>query len=268
MKGNTNLNWHDRLSKLAIVGLIGLMSLVPSISQAQENILLIIADDFGVDSHGIYGIGSSTAPTPTIDGLATEGVRFLQAWSNPLCSPTRATLLTGRYSFRTGVGFPTSESRQIGLHEFTLPQALSQLGYSSAAIGKWHLSGDSNGGGYNPNLMGFDHYSGNLDGFVPDYYNWTKTVNGIDSTVTNYATTENVDDALDWISDQGESPWFLWLAFNAAHSPFHAPPSDLHSIDFDRNDLPRDTLYYPAMIEAMDTEIGRLLSSIPCTISW
>ncbi len=265
--GNAHLGRYYSLSRLAIVVLVGLMVGVLSSPQAKGgNVLLIIADDFGVDSHGLYGIGSSTAPTPTIDGLAAEGVRFLRAWSNPLCSPTRATLLTGRYSFRTGVGFPTSESRQIGLSEFTLPQALSQLGYSSAAIGKWHLSGDTNGEGYNPNLMGFDHYSGNLEGFVTDYYYWTKTVNGIDSTVTNYATTENVDDALTWISGQGESPWFLWLAFNAPHSPFHKPPNELHSYDslsgtqqdINNNPVP----YYQAMIEAMDTEIGRLLSSI------
>ncbi len=74
-KGNTNLNRHDSLSMLAILGLVGLMSVVLSILQAKAgNVLLIIADDFGVDSHGLYGIGSSTAPTPTIDSLASEGV--------------------------------------------------------------------------------------------------------------------------------------------------------------------------------------------------
>ena len=101
-KGNANLNWHDGISKLAILGLVGLLSVGLLIPQAKGNVLLIIADDWGVDSHGLYGIGSSTAPTPTIDSLATNGVRFLRAWSNPVCSPTRATLLTGRYSFRTG----------------------------------------------------------------------------------------------------------------------------------------------------------------------
>ncbi len=134
-KGNTNLNWHDSLSKLAILGLVGLMSVMLWIPQAKAgNVLLIIADDWGVDSHGLYGIVSSTPPTPTIDSLATEGVRFLRAWSNPVCSPTRATILTGRYSFRTGVGFPVGgePSHQIRLNEFTLPDALSQLGYSSA----------------------------------------------------------------------------------------------------------------------------------------
>ncbi len=268
-RGNAHLGRNYSLAKLAIVGLVGLMVLVLSSTQAKaNNVLLIIADDFGVDSHGLYGIGSSTAPTPTIDELALDGVQFLRAWSNPICSPTRATLLTGRYSFRTGVGFPVGgePSHQIRLNEFTLPDALSQLGYRSAAIGKWHLSGDSNGEGLNPNFMGFDHYSGSLAGFIPDYYNWTKTVNGVNSTVTNYATTENVDDALAWISGQGSSPWFLWLAFNAGHSPFHKPPNELHSYDSlsgTQQDINNDPVpYYQAMIEAMDTEIGRLLSSI------
>jgi len=149
-KGNGNLKRNNSLSKLAILVLVGLMVVVLSIPQEKaNNVLLIIADDWGADSHGLYGIGSSTAPTPTIDSLAAEGVRFLRAWSNPVCSPTRATILTGRYSFRTGVG-AARVNNQIGLNEFTLPQALNQLGYRSAAIGKWHLSGDSNGGADNP----------------------------------------------------------------------------------------------------------------------
>lgn len=247
---------------------MGLVALAPSAVQAQGNILLIIADDFGADSHGLYGVGSSTAPTPTINSLATDGVQFLRAWSNPVCSPTRATILTGRYGFRTGVGNPAGNN-QIGLNEFTLPQALSQLGYSTACIGKWHLGGNSNGGGDNPNLMGFDHYSGSLAN-ITDYFNWTKTVNGTDYAATNYATSENVDDAMAWISQQGASPWFCWLAFNSGHSPFHKPPSDLHSYDslsgaaedINSNPVP----YYQAMIESMDTEIGRLLSSMDPTV--
>lgn len=232
---------------------------------ASNNILLIIADDFGVDSHGLYGVGSSVAPTPTIDSLAEQGVRFDRVWSNPNCSPTRATILTGRYSFRTGVGDPV-QSYTINPDEYTVADALKAMGYSTAQIGKWHL-GTTNS---RPDKLGFDYYASYIQGKLPDYFNWRKLENGVASTVTNYATTENVNDAISWISDQSVSnpdkPWFMWLAFNAPHDPFHKPPNDLHSYDdlsntatdIEENPVP----YYQAMVEAMDTEINRLLTVI------
>ena len=114
--------------------LSALGTVVSNPSYARNNILLIIADDFGVDSHGLYGIGSSTAPTPTIDSLADLGVRFDRAWSNPICSPTRATILTGRYSFRTGIGQANGKD-WIDPNEYTVADALRVLGYSTALIG-------------------------------------------------------------------------------------------------------------------------------------
>ncbi|MFQ5644408.1 MAG: sulfatase-like hydrolase/transferase [Thiogranum sp.] len=233
---------------------------------AGNNILLIIADDFGVDAHGLYGIASSAAPTPTIDSLATQGVRFDRAWSNPVCSPTRASILTGRYSFRTGVGSATT-NQAIDKDEYTVADALGSMGYSTALIGKWHLGTDL----FNsPDRLGFDHYAGYLSGQLPDYYNWDKVTNGVHTTVTNYATTENVDDAISWVTAQEASdpnkPWFLWLAFNAPHDPFHKPPDNLHSFDYlsgTTTDITANPLpYYQAMVEAMDTEINRLLNAI------
>lgn len=232
---------------------------------AQENVLLIVADDLGADSVGLYSSAPS-APTPEIDSLAQNGVRFTNAWANPTCSPTRAGFLTGRHAFRTGVGGAGDE---IALSEFTIPQALSVAGYTTACIGKWHLDGTSNGGDDNPNLMGFDHYEGSLNGTIGDYYNWTKVTNGNSSTVTTYGTTENVNNALSWINVQ-TGPWYCQIAFNAPHTPFHKPPNDLHSYDSlsgtraDIRNNPSD--YYKAAIESMDTEIGRLLSSLSPTV--
>lgn len=235
---------------------------------ASNNILLIIADDFGVDAHGLYAIGSSTAPTPTIDELATQGVRFDRVWSNPVCSPTRATILTGRYSFRTGVG-DVSETTRVNPDEYSVADALKEIGYSTALIGKWHLGVTDS----KPEHLGFDYQSILLQGNLTDYFNWLKLENSVYTNVTNYATTENVDDAINWISDQKMSnpdkPWFMWLAFNAPHAPFHKPPDDLHSfdylsgsaIDIEGNPVP----YYQAAVEAMDTEINRLLMTIDTT---
>ena len=231
-----------------------------------NNILLIIADDLGVDSHGLYGIGSSVAPTPTIDSLAVQGIRFDRAWSNPVCSPTRATILTGRYSFRTGVGSPVKNHSITGT-EYSVADALKSLGYSTAQIGKWHLGKRTSS---QPNRLGFDHYSGDLGGALPDYFNWEKTEDGATSTVTTYATTENVDDAIAWIGEQAiqspGKPWFIWLAFNAPHWPYHKPPNVLHSYDYlpgTSSDIDENPVqYYQAMVEAMDTEINRLLNAI------
>jgi len=228
-----------------------------------RNILLIISDDIGLSASRCYD--QSAVATPNIESLCAQGVVFRNAWAYPVCSPTRATLLTGRYPFRHGVGDPGAE---IDLGEPTIPKALesSALDYTHACFGKWHLAGQSNGGADNPTLMGFDHYSGRWrGGGVGDYFEWDKTVNGSTATVSNYATSENVDDALDWIEQQ-ERPWLVWLAFNASHTPFHLPPSDLHSFaslsgtpeDIAANPLP----YYQAAIEAMDTEIGRLLGAL------
>lgn len=237
-----------------------------SIANAGQNVLLIIADDLGADMVGLYST-ADTAATPSIDSLAADGVLFTNAWSYPTCSPTRSAILTGRFGFRTGVGFPGD---QIPLTEFTIPDALNNAGYATACIGKWHLGGNSNGGINNPTNMGFDYYEGATTGGISDYYNWTKVTNGSSSTITNYATSETVDNAITWINNQGTDDWFCQVAFNAPHSPFHKPPNDLHSYDSlsgSANHINNNPeLYYKAMIEAMDTEMERLLNSISSSV--
>lgn len=243
--------------------------LVCQLSFAQQNVLLIIADDIGIDYTSGYNSPLDIAPTPNIDQLASEGVLFKNAWANPLCSPTRATMLTGRYGFRTGVGYPVSGGNAgVELDEYTLPMALADLpdvDYTSACIGKWHLSTNQLGGNQHPNLMGFDDYIGNIDGMLDDYYNWEKVTNNVSETITNYATTENVNDAIKWVDLQSK-PWLLWLSFNAVHTPFHKPPSNLHSYTLDDYTEGDDAVpYFNAMIESMDTEIGRLISHLKST---
>jgi arylsulfatase A-like enzyme len=241
-----------------------------SVLAARPNILLVVADDYGVDSSSLYNTNSkaSLPPTPTINSLVTNGVLFRNAYAYPTCSATRAALLTGRYGFRTGWGLaiaPGDTTVLLG-NEPTLPKILTQnpqLGYRQASIGKWHL-------GFNPtdpnSLGGWPHFSGALSYGLDSYFRWEKIVDGVTSTSTTYATTDNVNDALSWIQQQGTNNWFLWLGFNAPHDPFHKPPNDLHSY----KNLPTDQAsidanprpYFEAMTEAMDTELGRLLKSI------
>ena len=231
------------------------------------NILLIISDDLGLDASSSYTVGIETPVTPTLDALAADGLVFDNAWANPACSPTRATILTGRYGIRTGVLWPGDE---ISLAETSLQTFIDTNvpnTYNHAVIGKWHLAGrDPEKSGYidNPNLLGIDYFAGLIGGGVFDYLSWTLVENGQDSESQDYTTTAFVDLTIDWIAGQ-QGPWFAWLAFNAPHTPFHLPPLGLHDRDAlsaDQAEIDADPRpYYLAMIEAMDREIGRLLAS-------
>ena len=228
------------------------------------NILLVISDDLGLDASSGYQVGTELPTTPTLDELAASGLIFDNAWATPLCSPTRATILTGRYGIRTGVLAPGDS---IDLMETSLQSFIDANvpnTYSHAVFGKWHLSGRDNGGIDNPNLMGIGHFAGFRGGGVPDYFDWTMVENGRESSSDVYTTTRFVDLAIDWIAGR-DGPWFAWLAFNAPHTPFHLPPLDLHDRDAlapNQQVINEDPLpYYLAAIEAMDRELGRLLGS-------
>ncbi|MBW2256126.1 MAG: sulfatase-like hydrolase/transferase [Deltaproteobacteria bacterium] len=227
------------------------------------NVLLLIADDMGVDTLWPEDVSDRVVPeTPHIDDLCAQGVRFDNVWSLPTCSPTRSSILTGRYGFRTGVMAPVPPAPDLPADELTLPRVLDDHApevWSHASIGKWHLGTD-------PNEMGWSHYSGLLTGHLHNYESWPRTVDGVTEQSHVYATTQQVDDALDWHwGIEQDRPWLLWLAFIAPHVPFHLPPEDLHD-----RDLPgtpsdinaRPAAYYAAAIEAMDHEIGRLFDTL------
>jgi len=234
---------------------------VPVVNGSNPNILFVIADDMGLDASPGYNIGTIKPQMPNLQNLINTGVRFNNVWSSPTCSPTRASMLTGKYGIRNGVMkvfdvLPTSE---ISLHKYLDTNTNST--YSSAVIGKWHLSSSAS----HPNDMGIDYYAGSLGGGLQSYSNWSLTINGQTETTTDYATTKVTDLSIDWINNQTK-PWFLWLAYNAPHPPFHLPPNNLHTqgvlptdqASIDANPLP----YYLAMLEALDSEYGRLLNSL------
>ncbi len=236
---------------------------------ASPNVLLIIADDFGVDSQSLYNpTAGATAPTPNINGLAASGLRFTNAWACPVCSPTRACLMTGRHGFRTGVGGVVSAAAANGLTapELTLPEVIAQssaVSYQTACFGKWHLSaGPPASIATAPNVIGgWPHYAGATGGVLTSYTSWTKVTNGVSTNSTAYATTDVVNDATAWITARtnANQPWLAWVSFNAPHTPFHIPPANLHS--YGANPA-TNLLKYRAAVEAMDTEIGRLLTSV------
>jgi len=241
-------------------------------SGQRPNILLIVGDDLGVDLVGAYGEHPSPANTPVINSLSAGGVLFRNVWSDPVCSPSRATLLTGRHCFRTGFGWGTdyfTSATELPLSEFTIAEALGPS-YRTAAVGKWHLGSLKVSGELHPNLQGFEHFRGTMAVFPSfignEYYSWDKVIDGAHSVSTTYVTTEVVNDALDVINSFGNDPWFLWVAFQAPHAPFHKPPSNLHTYNLPANIATSIPIHIKAAVEAMDAEIGRLLDTLGPTV--
>jgi len=253
-----------------LILLIGLLSIVTMSVFAQQNVVVIIADDLGTDYLGFYPNSGDTANTPVLRELASNGVVFTNAWSSPVCSPARACMFTGRYAFRTGVGnvITGSGSPQLDTAEMSVARLLRDYGpvsYSTAQTGKWHLHVPNQPVKRSyPNRMGYNLYSGNFSGTLSDYYNWVRIRNGVLDTVTTYATTYTVNEAIAWLDTiPAGNPFFLWMGFNAPHSPFHKPPDSLITMP----GLPgtpahiaaNPKLYYKASLEALDTEVGRLI---------
>ena len=247
---------------------------VPAPAQDPPNVLLILADDMGVDMLGAYGVGSNPPSTPHLDALAAQGVLFRNAWSAAVCSPTRAGIQTGRHAFRTGIGIGIRYDAEPAAHallpsEVSLPEMLDEASdsWAHALIGKWHLDTQHSGGLLGPNLAGYQHFAGvveNLDVSVDGYYDWMRVENGVEEVKREYITTTQIDDALAWMQSAPE-PWFCFLSLSAPHAPLHAPPAHLHSVDLGSADpVPtQDPVpYYRAMVEAMDTELGRLFASL------
>lgn len=236
----------------------------PERGSRAPNAVVILADDLGYADVGFQGLQDFA--TPNIDALAAAGIRFTNGYvSHPYCSPSRAGLLTGRYQhrfghvhnpkFRAGEGLPLSES--------LLPEVLSDQGYVSALVGKWHL-GD--GPEYHPLQRGFDEFFGFLGG-GHDYFESTDRdareylipleANGEELPVEGYLTDQLTDAALDFVRRNTAQPFFLYLAYNAPHGPLQAPPEHLDRVD-SIADTRRRT--YAAMVTALDDGVGRLVS--------
>lgn len=251
-----------------------LLSLSSFFANAQRNVMVIIADDLSTDYFGFYEDHQDTVDVPNIRYLKDHGVRFTNATSNPVCSATRASMLTGRYSFRTGVGGiigGIGGSGTLDTNEVTIPRLLKiyNPNIAKAHIGKWHLQQPSPPVNLTaPNRMGYEHFEGGFTGQVTvNYTNWNKINDGVSSNCTNYATTEQANNAINWLqSHNNTNPFFLWLAFNSPHEPLHLPPAGLHTFtnlsgtNGNINAFPKS--YFKAMIQAMDHEIGRIFDSL------
>ena len=233
----------------------------------RPNIVLIVADDLGNADLGYRG---SKIKTPNIDALAKGGARLEAYYGLPLCTPSRAALMTGRYPMRHGlqtlVIFP-SHTYGLPTDETTLPQALKQVGYSTYMCGKWHLGHAHQK--YWPQNRGFDHFYGNVVGEV-DYY--TKERGGVMDWQRNGKFLKEEGYYVDLIGDEAvkliEShdkarPMFLYFASLAPHAPYQAPKQDVEAYSNVFAEPMKRT--YAAMITNMDRQIGRIVQSLEKT---
>ena len=241
---------------------------LPADSGAQQrppNIVVIVADDMGYADIGVHG--STDIPTPNIDALAAGGIRFTDAYvSGPYCGPTRAGLLTGRYPQRFGqefnIGMAMGSHREAGLplEERTMADHLKTAGYRTALFGKWHLGSAPR---FFPIRRGFDEFFGFLAG-AHTYMGLGGENNPIydgeqAATSISYLTDTLTSRAVDYVQRNRERPFFLYLAFNAVHTPLQAPEKYLARVS-NITDPVRRT--YAAMLVAMDDGIGRTLAAL------
>ncbi len=246
-----------------LISLIALLAFGSFFARAaQPNLVIFYADDLGWGELGCQGY-TKDIPTPHIDSMAKNGTRFTNGYvAATYCSPSRAGLMTGRYPTRFGHEF-NSVANQTGLRldQTTLATRLKNLGYATAAVGKWHLG---SGPEYRPTQRGFDEYFGTLNN--TPYFHPT---NFVDSRVSQdiqkipddafYTTDAYAERALDWLDQTKGKPYFLYLPFNAVHAPLEATKKYLDRF-LTITDEKRKT--FAAMLSGMDDAIGRVLAKI------
>ncbi|MCX7826754.1 MAG: sulfatase-like hydrolase/transferase, partial [Verrucomicrobiae bacterium] len=273
---------HRGASLLAVLCLAPLAALCAAGPQAaQPNILILLSDDQGYADLGCQG--AKDIPTPNIDSLAKSGVRCTAGYvSAPMCSPSRAGLLTGRSQSRFGHEInwepdhpaDPNDKRGLPLTEKTIADHLNAAGYRTGLVGKWHLG---EAAPFHPNRRGFDEFFGFVGG-GHDYFceNYTTTPpanrpryahyltplerNGAPQPVaTGYLTTVLGKEAAAFIHRNKAQPWFLYAAFNAPHSPLQATPELLERVKHIADEKRRT---YAAMVVGLDDAVGAILKQL------
>lgn len=251
---------------------------MPGLSQvrAKTNFMIILADDLGRNDLECYG--NQYFKTPNLDRLALEGARFTDAYAAcPVCSPTRASILTGKYPVRTGVTdwipgrasdpkgpITTPKSAtQLNLAELTLAEKLKPLGYKSASIGKWHLGGN----GFSPTDQGFDvNVGGNESGSPPRSgkpYFGPFELPGISASEDDFLTEKLTDAAVKFIEQNKNNPFLIYLAHYTVHIPLGARSAEVAKHQAKANG--RYNPIYAAMVESLDASVGRVLEALAQT---
>ena len=246
-------------------------------SSSKPNILVIIVDDLGYGDLSSYG--ATDLKSPHIDSLISEGMRFSECFANcPVCSPTRAALLTGRYQELVGVPGvirtkPEDNWGYLAPSATMLPQALKPLGYHTAAIGKWHLGLDHEA---HPNTRGFDHFHGFLGDMMDDYYHHRRhdqhymRLNQEKVNPKGHATDIFTRWAQSYLTERKDQkdPFFLYLAYNAPHTPIQPPLDWLKKVIKREKGITEKRAKLVALIEHMDHNIGKVIATLKETGQW
>jgi arylsulfatase A-like enzyme len=230
------------------------------------NIVLILTDDQGWGDLSLNG--NQNLSTPRIDALGEGGAVFESFFVQPLCAPTRAEILTGRYFPRTGVRGVTRRAEYMNLDERTIGDVFQAAGYATGCFGKWH-SGSAYP--YHPNGRGFEEFFGFCCGHWSNYFDTTLDHNGEDVEISDYIIDELTDRAIEFIQTNGDRPFLCYVPYNVPHSPFQIPdrwyekfagadPQMRHR-DPAKEDL-EETRAVLAMCENVDWNVGRLVDTV------
>ncbi len=254
---------HLILKSLAAL-CVGLFALASATAAEHPNIIHIVADDLGWKDVGFNGC--TDIKTPALDALAAGGAKLSQFYVQPMCTPTRAALMTGRYPFRYGlqtIVIPGPAGYGLDTSEYLMPQCLKDAGYATAIIGKWHLGhADVK---YWPKQRGFDYQYGAMIGEL-DYYthsdagvlDWFR--NNLPVKEEGYATQLLGADAVKYINEQTpQKPFYLYLTFNAPHTPYQAPEDYVKRY---ANIAEPTRRTYAAMVTCLDDEIGKVVAAL------
>ncbi len=227
---------------------------------AKPNVVFMMADDLGWNDVGYHG---SEIRTPNVDRLVAEGVELDRYYAFPVCSPTRAALMTGRSPIRLGVDRPIEKLNGTPLDEHFMSQSFQAAGYQTILSGKWHLG--LSHVDYFPDARGFDNWYGHLGPMV-DYnthiweggLDWNRDGKVLEEP--GYTTTLIGDEAASYLRERDKGkPTFLYVAFNAPHFPLQAPAA---AVDEYRLVDDRNRKVYAAMVTLMDTAVGKILSTL------
>ena len=261
--------------------MLGMAAVTSMAAQPSErpNILLVITDDQGYGDASCYW--RTDLKTPVMDAVARDGVRFTQFRVNPLCAPTRASVLTGLYSPEAGMwrgpgalergpeperGWP-SDARRIRDDVLLLPQYLKQAGYATGIFGKWHLGYDADNV---PTARGFDEFVGFLGGAHPYWPERRSSLqrNGQPLETTQHTTDLFADEAIRFIRENRERPFFCYVPFNAVHGPPRSPdrPRDSATPEwlakYEAEGVPQPRRDYCAVMSHADHRVGDILETL------
>jgi arylsulfatase A-like enzyme len=241
----------------ALIGVVAGGAPAQQQAAARPNVLLIMTDDQGWPELGVHG--NPVIETPNLDRLAGEGVRLSRFYCSPVCTPTRAALLTGRYPQRSGAIDTYMGRDTMAADEVTVAEVLRGVGYRTGQFGKWHLGRYAR---YHPQSRGFDDYFGFWQyGFINRYFDSPELFEGRTPVITTgYVTDVLTDRALRFIEENRARPFFCYVPYNAPHAPNLAP--DALVAKYLRKGLSLSDAQIYGMIDSVDQNVGRLLAAL------